>query len=124
MKRTIVTLGGLALILASAPVGCSTPRKPAQEIEKAELAIETADASPTPDVASLELRLAREKVEGAKKALADDEYDLARQLAEQAQVDAQLAEAKAESAAARESAVELEQTINTLRDEAERGVVR
>lgn len=124
MTRTFVTLGGVALMLASGAIGCSTPRKPAQEIEKAELAIETADVGPTPEVASLELRLAREKVEGAKKALADDEYDLARQLAEQAQVDAQLAEAKAESAAARQSAVELEHTINTLREEAERGVVR
>jgi len=124
MKMTFVMVGGLALLLTLGPIGCSTPRKPAQEIEKAELAINTADVSPTPDVASLELRLAREKLERAKTALDEKEYDQARRLAEQAQVDAQLAEAKAESAAARESAVELEHTINSLRNEAERGEVQ
>lgn len=122
MRMTLVTVGGLGLLLALGPIGCSTPKKPAQEIEKAELAVESADVSPAPEVASLEMRLAREKLERAKTALADKEYDQARRMAEQAQVDAQLAEAKAESAAARQSAVELEQTINTLRNEAERGV--
>jgi hypothetical protein len=120
MRTALVMLGGLALLLAVGAVGCSTPTKPAQEIEKAELAIKTADGSPMPAVASLELRLAREKLERAKTALADEEYDQARRLAEQAQVDAQLAEAKADSEAARASAAELEQTINTLRNEAER----
>jgi hypothetical protein len=120
MRTALVMLGGLALLLAVGPVACSTPTKPAQEIEKAELAIKTADDSPMPAVASLELRIAREKLERAKTALADEKYDQARRLAEQAQVDAQLAEAKADSEAARTSAAELEQTINTLRNEAER----
>lgn len=120
MRIAFVMLGGLALLLALAPVACSTPTKPAQEIEKAELAIKTADGSPMPAVASLELQLAREKLDRAKTALADEEYGQARRLAEQAQVDAQLAEAKAESEAARASAAELEQTIDSLRNEAER----
>jgi hypothetical protein len=120
MRIVFVMLAGLALLLAVGPVACATPTKPAQEIEKAELAIKTADGSPMPAVASLELQLAREKLDGAKTALADEEYDQARRLAEQAQVDAQLAEAKAESEAARASAAELEQTINSLRTEAER----
>ena len=119
MKSTIAWITGIAFALAAG--ACSTPRKPAQEIEKAEAAIESADSTSAPADAPLELKLAREKTERAKAALRDEEYDQARRLAEQAQVDAQLAEARAESETARENARERERTIETLRDEATRG---
>jgi hypothetical protein len=49
--------------------------------------------------------------------MADGENVEARRLAEQALVDAQLAEAEARSAVARENAAELRQSIETLREE-------
>ncbi len=122
MRSSPVVIGGLAVLLAVGTVGCSTPRKPAQEIEKAELAIQSANTTSAPSDAPLELQLAREKTEKAKVALRNDNYEQAQRYAEQAQVDAQLAEAKAESETALESARELEQTIEVLREEAERGV--
>jgi len=122
MRSAFTLVGGLILLSAIGTVGCSTPRKPAQEVEKADLAIASANTSNAPTDAPLELQLAREKVEKAKSALRDHDFKLAQRLAEQAQVDAQLAEAKAESESARTSATELEQTIDVLRDEAERGV--
>jgi hypothetical protein len=50
----------------------------------------------------------------------DENYILARRLAEQALVDAQLAESKARSVEARQMARQLREGIETLRKEAER----
>lgn len=50
----------------------------------------------------------------------DEEYDEARRLAEQALVNAQLAEAKAGAEKARQAAAELQKSIQTLRAELER----
>lgn len=121
MRSAFTLVGSLILLSAFGTVGCSTPRTPAQEVKKADLAIASANTSGAPTDAPLELQLAREKAEKAKSALQSNDFKLAQRLAEQAQVDAQLAEAKAESESARASAVELEQTIGVLRDEAERG---
>jgi hypothetical protein len=121
MRTSVALLTSVALALGGA-AACADPRQPAQEIEKAEIAIDSADASGAPAEAPLEMKLAREKMEKAKSLLRDEEWDEAKRLAEQAQVDAQLAEAKAESETEREHAQELEKTIETLRNEAERGV--
>ncbi len=122
MRSAFTWVAGLMLLTAIGTVGCSTPRKPAQEVEKADLAIASANTSGAPTDAPLELQIAREKAEKAKAAIRDKDFKLAQRLAEQAQVDAQLAEAKAESESARASATELEHTIEVLRTEAERGV--
>lgn len=68
----------------------------------------------------LELRIAREKLDGAKRAMNSKEYDQARRLAEQAQVDARLAETKADAERARRTVEETRKNIETLRHEAER----
>lgn len=122
MRSAFTLVGGLMLLTAVGTVGCSTPRQPAQEVEKADLAIASANTSGAPTDAPLELELAREKAEKAKSAIRAHDFELAQRMAEQAQVDAQLAQAKAESESARTSASELEQTISVLRDEAARGV--
>jgi Domain of unknown function (DUF4398) len=105
-----------ALLLAA---GCGTT-PPTEKMEVAEAAVRQADTQGAGDEAALELRLAREKLEKANAAMEDERYVAARRLAEQAEVDAMLAEAKAESAAARASAREMRQGIETLRSEAER----
>src|SRR5688572_16492598 len=113
MRLTMVLAGALALTAA----GCSAPRGPAQEIEKAELAVRTADDSGASSAAALDMRLARDKLERAKEALAEKDYDRAKRLGEQASLDAEVAAVKADSDAARTAAVELEKSIRTLRDE-------
>jgi hypothetical protein len=115
-RSAIACCAALAVALA-----CAAPRKPAQEISKAELAIRDAEVKPAPSGASLDLRLAREKLEHAKDALRDEEYTKARRFAEEALVDAQVAEARSDSETARASAQEIEKSIETLRDEADRG---
>jgi hypothetical protein len=108
---------GLILLALS---GCSMKSMPAVVISQAEVAVWEASESRAPQYAPLELRLAREKLEGAKQALKVENFDLARRLGEQALVDAKLAKAKADSQFARQNADELQKTIEALRIEAER----
>ena len=114
----------LVLALALAAAACSAPRGPAQEIEKAEMAVDTATKTGVPESAALDMRLARDKLERAKEALQEEDYERAKRLGEQASVDAQVAMAKADSESAREAAAELERSIQTLRDEADRAEVQ
>ena len=70
-----------------------------------------------PAQASGPYQLARDKLERARDAMEDGENLEARRLAEQALVDAQLAEAQARSEVARTNAEELRTSIETLQEE-------
>ncbi len=52
--------------------------------------------------------------------MAQEHYELAKQLAEEAQVDARLAEAKSQSAKAQKAAIDSQQAIRVLREEINR----
>jgi hypothetical protein len=112
---------GVSLILGIvlALGGCSSARPPVDELSAAELAVREAESGKAAQFAPLELRLARDKFSNAKEAMDNKDYVRARHLAEQALVDAQLAEAKALSESSRQSAQEMQQTIEALRREAE-----
>lgn len=116
-RAVLPQLGGLALVLA----GCSAGAPPRDAIATADVALNQAIGSRAAEYASLELRLAREKLDRAKSALNDEDYEQARRLAEEARVDARLAEATALSQAARQNAQEAQGAIETLRRELERG---
>ena len=101
---------------------CSTPTEPAKDIGKAELAVKNAEQEKSAqEAAGLEMTMAREKLERAKTALRDDDYEKAERLAEEASLDAELARVKAESQSAQTAALELERSIQSLRGEAQRG---
>ena len=68
----------------------------------------------------MDLKIAREKLEKAKQAVAARRYDDARRLAESAQVDAELAEAKSEAEIVRRAADDLHRRASALQTEAER----
>jgi len=79
--------------------GCQNSRNLSTQIEKvsnAELAIIKAQDSKAYDFAPQELLKAQKKLKQAKKALKNKSYNEAAYLAEQALVDAELAEAQAE----------------------------
>jgi hypothetical protein len=63
--------------------------------------VKQADETAAPEYAELELKLAREKLVKAKQNLDDKDYKEASWYADEALVDARLAEVKAESAEAR-----------------------
>ena len=107
-------MSGLALIGLSA---CSTVEPPAEKVSQAEFAVREASERRAPQYASLELRRARDKLAEARQAMSRENYVTARRLAEQALVDAQLAQEKAEAEIARQNAEEFQKNIETLRAE-------
>jgi regulator of protease activity HflC (stomatin/prohibitin superfamily) len=79
--------------------GCSILSKPPTEtLANAESSMRAAREARADELATADLRGAREKLTRANRAMADKNYDQARRLAESAQVEAELAEAKAEAA--------------------------
>ena len=109
-------------VAAAFLMGCAAPREPVKEIGKAETAVHSAEQERgASDAAGLELTMAREKLDRAKTALRDKDYDKAERLAEEAAADAELGKVKAQSDAAQKSVTELESAIQSLRGEAQRG---
>jgi hypothetical protein len=116
-------LGVPVLGAALAMSGCSAAQPPVASVAQAEMAVRQADESPAPQHAAAELRVAREKLLAAQKAMDDEDYEEARRLAEQATVDAQFAHTKASSVQTQQEAAELRKAIDALREEAVRSSV-
>lgn len=76
-------------------LSCAPARAPIGEIAQAEVAVRDAEQAEAASYASFELQQARYKVGDAKRAADDGDNVRARRLAEQALVDARLAETKA-----------------------------
>jgi hypothetical protein len=109
------------LVLAAlSTIGCSTVGPPKDSMAAAELAVQQANKSKAPQYSPLELRMAMDKLDEAKRAMNKKDYTVARRLAEEALVDAQVAEAKAASEDARRAASDLKESLETLRREAQR----
>lgn len=120
--RTITLLNMLVLMLFGLSlVGCSSKLPPpTQKIALSSAAINQAEASGAVEYAPVEMRSAREKLAQAQSAMNMEENKRALQLAEQAEVDAQLAEAKARTAKSQKAVSELQESIQTLKMEIER----
>jgi len=108
-------------IAAGAMVGCSSMETPATaDVAVSKAAVDSAATAGGAQYAPLEMRSAREKLDKAKKAMTDKEYELAADLAKQAEADAKLAQAKAGSAKAKAAADAIQDDIRVLREELNR----
>lgn len=97
--------------------GCaSTGDMPREQMAVSRAAVDRATGPAGAD-APVEVSQARDKMERANAALARKDYDVARRLAEQAEVDANLAEAKSHSVRSNRALVEVREGIRQLRDE-------
>jgi len=99
---------------------CATTPAPTEQVAVSTAAIAHAVSAGGRDLAPAELQIARDKLDRAKLAMVAENYDEARSLAQEAQVDAQLAEAKAGSIKARRAADELREGVRVLREELDR----
>ncbi len=115
MHRIVVTVA-VAIVMA----GCASTPAPIEQMAISRAAVNNASSAGGNEFAPLQLKSAMEKMDGAERAMADKKYDQARQLAEQAQVDAQLAEATARSAKAQKAADAVQEDIRVLRQEIDR----
>ena len=117
-RQLMLMVCGAALILA---VGCTSLKTPATaDVAVSKAAVENAAGAGGSQFAPMEMAAAREKLARANKAMADKDYQLAVDLAAQAQADAKLAQGKANSAKAQAAANALQDDINVLRSELQR----
>lgn len=104
--------------------GCATAPLPKEELAVAEAAVKQASTAATGEGAPLELRVATGKLAGARAAVASGDMTLARQLAEQAELDARVAELHAQTTRSRKAADESQAAARALSEELDRKVVR
>ena len=97
--------------------GCATTPPPVELIAVSRAAVNDANLAGANELAPVQFKSAVEKIDGAEVAMVKKEYALARQLAEQAQVDAKLATAMARSAKARKAADAVQEDSRVLSQE-------
>jgi uncharacterized lipoprotein YajG len=93
---------------------------PTEQMAVSKVAVSNATSAGGNEFAPLPLKSAMDKRDAAERAMTAEDYVLARQLAEEAQVDAQLAAATARSAKAQKAAAALLQDNRVLRQEIDR----
>jgi len=122
MKTLILTT-----VLATcgiAVTGCGSTPSAAPSIAAGAASVEAARSAGAPELDAVDLNEARNKLEKARAlATAGDERGAMR-MAEQADVDAQLARARAGSERSRLAVTELETGLQTLRDELNRAAAK
>jgi hypothetical protein len=107
--------GGAALLALTA---CATSPIPNEKIAVARASVQRAEQSGAQEAAPVELSTARDKLQRAEKAVADHDAEPATMLAEQANVDAELAEATAQQHRSHKAEMVLEASLQALRDQA------
>ena len=115
-------LHGIGVSIAASIVitACASIPAPIEQMAVSKVAISNAASAGSNEFAPLPLKSALEKMDAAERAMADGNYTLARQLAEQAQVDARLAAATARSIKAQKAATALQDDNRVLRQEIDR----
>ena len=114
---------GAAVATAIFMSGCaSTPAIPAptDQMALSRAAISTASSAGGSEYAPVQLKSAMDKMDSAERAMGTKNYGLARQMAEEAQVDAQLAAATARAGKAQKAANALQQSDQVLKKELDR----
>lgn len=108
-----VAIGAAVLGMAA----CASSPVPYEKIAVAKSAVQRAEQNGAPELAPVELAAARDKLNRAEKAAADHDAHPATMLAEQANVDAQLAEATATAQRSHKAAMEFDASMQALRQE-------
>lgn len=103
---------------------CASVPQPTEQMAVAEAALQRANTRTTAEFAASELQVATNKLTTARQAMVDRDYNRARQLAEQVDVDAQVAELHAQSAISRNAAQESRDAARVLLEEINRKSTR
>ncbi|HEU4654814.1 MAG TPA: DUF4398 domain-containing protein [Steroidobacteraceae bacterium] len=124
MNSLHIKAAPIYVALACVAAGCSSgvSELTKDRVSRSEVAVQQAQQTiGNSENGALELQHARDDVERAHKAVEAEKDQLAQRYAQQAQLDADLAVAKSQSAAARKAADELTASIQALKQEAARG---
>jgi hypothetical protein len=121
--RPLTLIKGIAACTAivAALAACASSNPLADEkIAVAKASVQRAEGSGAPELAPVELAAARDKLTRAEQANTARNLLPATQLAEQANVDAELAEATAQQQRSHKAAMEFDTSMETLRQESMR----
>ncbi len=110
----------IAIVAAGLMAGCASTSAPVEQMALSKAAVNNAMSVGGNEFAPVQLKSAMDKLDAAEKAMAGKDYELARQMAEQAEVDAKLANSMARSIKAQKAADALQEDIRVLRHEIER----
>lgn len=122
LVSTPVATGLLCAVLAVVMAACASPPPASPQLVLAEAAVQRANSIGTAELAPAELQVATMKLARAKEAFENKQFDMATRLAEQAQVDAEVAEMRAQAARSRRAARETQDAAAVLREEINRRV--
>ena len=119
MNTSVRSQWSLAVVACAAVLlaACASVPAPTEQMAVSKSAIANAASAGGAEAAPVEMRNAQDKLDRANRAMDRKDYDEARELAEAAQVDARLAEKRAESAKAGKSAAVIEDDLRVLREE-------
>lgn len=118
--KSQIKYAALGAAIALSAAGCVTTPIPNEKIAVAKSSVQAAEQAGAPELAPVEMAAARDKLARAEKAAADRNAQPATDLAEQANADAQLAEATAQEKHSRKAAMELDASLQALRQESSR----
>jgi hypothetical protein len=118
-KGRAVLLGALAAAALAAGCASDVPR-PDAELARAKTLIDQAEQAGAVQYAQPDISQARDKLSAADKAAEKGDNETAQRLAAEASLDAQLALTRANSGKAKTAAAEVNQSVETLRREANR----
>jgi hypothetical protein len=116
VQTRLATLAVAATLVGVA--ACVSSPVPNERIAVAQASVQRAEQSGAQELAPVELGTARDKLQSAERAAANHAEGPATMLAEQANVDAQLAEATAQEHRSHEAALQLDASLQALRQEA------
>jgi hypothetical protein len=120
MSPRIITLFLMACVCGLG-AGCASQGPiPTEQLTTARTLVEQADKADAQRYAPADLQRAHDESASAEQAVNKHQYDDARRFAEDAQVDADLASARASSGEAQRAAREVDRSIDSLRQESER----
>jgi len=117
-KKEAVNTAAIAALFALA--GCASTPAPTEQMAVSKAAVSNASSAGGNEFAPLQFKAALDKMDDAERAMIKKDYVLARKLAEQAEVDAQLAGAMARSAKSKKAADTLQEDSRVLRQEIDR----
>jgi hypothetical protein len=119
-SKQMMQLAGVAVAAVVLMAGCASTSAPTGQMAVSRAAVSNAMSAGGNQYAPVQFRSASEKMEAAERAMAAKDYELALQLAKQAEVDATLSAEMARSAKAQKAADALQEDIRVLRQEIER----
>jgi hypothetical protein len=115
LRAPLLLAGASSLLLA-----CASTPPPTAQVAVSTAAVANAVSAGGPALAPAEMKTARDKLDRANAAMLAKNYDAALSLAQEAQVDAGVAQAKAQSVKAQKAADAVREDSRALSEELER----